>query len=513
MTSTGTGNLNAEPVARLVKNGRIVNRILASICVQENLSKIGVKAELQNRIIERLYQYAASNDIKKFDRLKAMIENPSVIPQNGHYSHTATLAPPMIFSKGSVNNTVASNSFVNYGITNSIVTNDKGRIGSRHRNFIGQAIRIKQSPYYSFIEQLGSTVIFEVMATHRYTAKISLSVHQYPILNQISKEMDYRVMVFGATEGQGPQDIAFPYQSELKVNGGEVKANLRGLKNRPGSTRPVDITDNLRYQPPNYVNNIEMTYAMTNKKYYLMVFVTKIVTVPSLVQKLLDDQKLITEKSVLSEMVNKSRDAEIVATASVLSLKCPLSTMRIDLPCRSFACRHMQCFDATSYLQLQEQGPTWSCPICNSPAPYESLAIDEYVQNILKGTPRHVEQVTIEPDGKWELNDKREAPLRLKGTKNDSGNEVVEIIETDCTNKIPQLNYSEGLSRRPQSFSNGPSRKAEHNQPSEISPMKRPITVVIDLTSSGDEDEDSNLINPPKRQRTITEYNASKNFS
>jgi len=76
-------------------------------------------------------------------------------------------------------------------------------------------------------------------------------------------------------------------------------------------------------------------------------------------------------------VLNKARDADIVATASVLSLKCPLSTLRIDLPCRSISCKHNQCFDATSYLQLQEQGPTWLCPICNNSAPFDSLAVDE----------------------------------------------------------------------------------------------------------------------------------------
>lgn len=78
-----------------------------------------------------------------------------------------------------------------------------------------------------------------------------------------------------------------------------------------------------------------------------------------------------------TQVRSKARDADIVATASVLSLKCPLSTLRIDLPCRSIACRHNQCFDATSYLQLQEQGPTWLCPLCNNPAPFENLAVDE----------------------------------------------------------------------------------------------------------------------------------------
>jgi hypothetical protein len=72
-------------------------------------------------------------------------------------------------------------------------------------------------------------------------------------------------MVFCAAEGGGRQDIAFPHQSEIKVNGGEVKANLRGLKNKPGSTRPVDITKELRLNIPAYSNNVEMTYALTSK--------------------------------------------------------------------------------------------------------------------------------------------------------------------------------------------------------------------------------------------------------
>lgn len=70
-------------------------------------------------------------------------------------------------------------------------------------------------------------------------------------------------------------------------------------------------------------------------------------------------------------------DTDIVTTSQVLSLKCPLSYMRLQVPCRSHFCTHIQCFDATSYLQLQEQGPQWLCPICNKSATFESLAVDE----------------------------------------------------------------------------------------------------------------------------------------
>lgn len=56
-------------------------------------------------------------------------------------------------------------------------------------------------------------------------------------------------------------------------------------------------------------------------------------------------------------VVKRNEDSDLVATSSVMSLKCPLSTLRIELPVRSKICTHIQCFDAMSYLLLQQQAP------------------------------------------------------------------------------------------------------------------------------------------------------------
>jgi E3 SUMO-protein ligase PIAS1 len=104
------------------------------------------------------------------------------------------------------------------------------------------------------------------MPGHRHTVEIKIQAQDYPILNNLSTDKSYRVMVFCANDaGHIRQDISFPHQSEIKVNSGEVKANLRGLKNKPGSTRPVDITEHLRLRPSSYPNKVEMTYALTTK--------------------------------------------------------------------------------------------------------------------------------------------------------------------------------------------------------------------------------------------------------
>lgn len=103
------------------------------------------------------------------------------------------------------------------------------------------------------------------MNSHRNTIHLAMRVSDQPIMVGLANDKSYRVMLFCAADNASLQDIVFPHQSEIKVNGGEIRANLRGLKGKPGTTRPVDITDSLRLKPPNYNNNIEFTYALTSK--------------------------------------------------------------------------------------------------------------------------------------------------------------------------------------------------------------------------------------------------------
>lgn len=85
---------------------------------------------------------------------------------------------------------------------------------------------------------------------------------------RLQSDPNLRVMVYCAADNGLNQfsksDIAFPHQVELKANLDEVKANLRGLKNKPGTTRPADITNYIR-KKPGYPNNVVMTYALTQK--------------------------------------------------------------------------------------------------------------------------------------------------------------------------------------------------------------------------------------------------------
>ena len=178
-----------------------------------------------------------------------------------------------------------------------------------------------------------------------------------------------------------------------------------------------------------------------------------------------------------------------------MSLKCPLSAMRMRVPCRSIVCNHNQCFDATSFLQLQEQAPQWSCPICNKFFTFEALAVDEYVKDILRRFP-NVDQVTIEPDGtvgnidEAEKNQRSSSPSgsSLKRAAEDD-DDIIEItdnrsktIKTELTQLPSPYSYA-----TPSSQSRQPSTSAST---AATTSGKRKQPEVVDLTEDTDDDSD-----------------------
>lgn len=78
----------------------------------------------------------------------------------------------------------------------------------------------------------------------------------------------------------------------------------------------------------------------------------------------------------VKEKLKEDADCEIATTSLRVSLMCPLGKMRMMTPCRATTCQHLQCFDASLFLQMNERKPTWNCPVCDKPATYDNLVID-----------------------------------------------------------------------------------------------------------------------------------------
>ncbi|KAI0914389.1 hypothetical protein F4824DRAFT_64563 [Ustulina deusta] len=527
MASSNSSNSEIRQLERTLSS--LLNKQLQLICQQNHLRTSGVKAELQNRIKNALienYSAAPYNFRKLQESIYSIVRGPSghtpqpsmpsSLSNGGNYNYPAgnspDYVPPAHRFTGATSTAQQLGSYGNSSAASSSTLNYYKNAHQALRD-----LQFKPSPFYSILSRIGEIRTCDVMTQHRNTIHLSIRVAEHPNLANLGNDKSHRVMVFCAADNNSVQDIAFPHQSEFKVNGGEIKANLRGLKGKPGTTRPVDVTSSLRLKPSNYNNNIEFTYALTSKvkkhgpspaatKFYLAAYLCKMVSVDELVTKIRG--RKIAKTTVIQEMNKKANDPDVVATSTVLSLKCPLSCTRLKTPCRSVLCLHIQCFDANSYLQLQEQGPQWVCPICNQPAPFENLAVDEYVRDILESTKDSVEQVTIEPDGQWSTQLTEVAPKKSRPSNTNTSIDVEDDISVVTDNP----SHSNGrYGGTPHSYATPIRTFMSGGSPSsgsrELSGAprsggsKRPAAEVIDLTLDSDED-DAPLFRPPKKART-----------
>ncbi|KAA8643182.1 SUMO ligase siz1 [Aspergillus tanneri] len=130
-----------------------------------------------------------------------------------------------------------------------------------------ERLSFKESPFYTILEPLTSTVECKIREQTRDSVELKVVLTQ-TLISRLQADPNVRIMVYCAADTGLNQytksDIAFPHQVELKANLDEVKANLRGLKNKPGTTQPADVTNCIR-KKPGYANNIVITYALTQK--------------------------------------------------------------------------------------------------------------------------------------------------------------------------------------------------------------------------------------------------------
>jgi hypothetical protein len=106
---------------------------------------------------------------------------------------------------------------------------------------------------------------------------------------------------------------------------------------------------------------------------------------------------------VLAEVrqVDAEQDEDVVLRKVVVSLNCPLSQTRIELPGRGVHCEHLQCVDATYFLKINSRRETWLCPICNKHNSVDELRLDGWMASVLAEAEPDVNDIEINADGTW----------------------------------------------------------------------------------------------------------------
>ncbi|KAL8606902.1 hypothetical protein ACOMHN_048698 [Nucella lapillus] len=221
---------------------------------------------------------------------------------------------------------------------------------------------------------------------------------------------EYTVQVqlrFCLLETSCEQDDNFPPNICVRVNSkmaqlpNPIPTSKPGVEpKRPG--RPVDITSLCRISPT-VSNHLDVSWASEfGRGYCLAVYLVRRLSSDILMQRLkqFGNRHPDHTRALIKEKLAHDPDSEVATTSLRVSLMCPLGKMRMTLPCRSSTCTHLQCFDASTFLMMNEKKPTWICPVCDKPAPFDKLIIDGYFVEIFRQSPE-TNDIVFHEDGSW----------------------------------------------------------------------------------------------------------------
>ncbi|KAH6931335.1 hypothetical protein HPB50_023558 [Hyalomma asiaticum] len=286
---------------------------------------------------------------------------------------------------------------------------------------------------------------------------------------EFSVQVHLRFCLLDATSEQGdsyPSDLAVNVNGRAIAPPAPIPCKVSG-----GATERVHLPINIVtscFLCPCAINKVCVTWQpVRGREYAVGLFLVRKLSVATLLSGLQQRKKqsvALTTAMIKKKVKRRASSDDIAVTRLHVSLRCPLSRTRMTVPCRARSCNHLDCFDAYSYLQVNERRPAWMCPVCGKRAAFSSLVIDQMFEHIVANTPGDCDGVVFHEDGSWTPSQK----------ESDSG----------ATISATPSSSAAGSSAPPSSCASSGQDVGR--------PSKRPrVEEVIDLTeySSSDEDE------------------------
>ncbi|XP_011865800.1 PREDICTED: E3 SUMO-protein ligase PIAS1 isoform X3 [Vollenhovia emeryi] len=319
---------------------------------------------------------------------------------------------------------------------------------------------------------------------------------------RVGSKMDYVVQVqmrFCLQETSCEQEDFFPPSIVVKVNGKLCPLPNPIPTNKPSQEpkrppRPINISPLVKLSPT-VGNEIHVTWSADyGRRYAIAIYLVRKLSSAELLGRLKNRGVRHSDytRGLIKEKLNEDADSEIATTSLRVSLACPLGKMRMSTPCRASTCSHLQCFDASLFLQMNERKPTWNCPVCDKSALYDNLVIDGYFQEVLNSNKLlpDVNEIQLLQDGSWENlvlkkekdKDKEKSEAKTSTEARDNSKIDVDTVDLDESSLAP-------------------------------APKEKKRAVIIDLISDSDDDDEDNVptqstkkpsssISSPKKSQT-----------
>lgn len=334
-------------------------------------------------------------------------------------------------------------------------------------------VSFAESPFYRITRQMSSpSIIRRPYKTDRMNISMTFTLNTEEI--ESIKEGKQALYILSTKYDDLTQYrkslVEFPAHTEIQVNYEFVPVSTKTPKNKPpGAVKPPDISQYILKKIRSYGTGSGQTVVMSinvvkeEHDYLLNVYLVELVPISNLLEEVKRRDKI--SKLTVVEMIqadNNLDDDDLVATASRVSLKDPVSFIRMKIPARAKSCTHLECFDLETYFDLQKQGPSWVCPLCNKQISYSNIAVNEYMEEIIESTADlGIDEVEIEPNGTWSI--PSDQMKRRDETDSDEEDErATKKLHTELQQQITEVIDldSEGTDEEPASQNNTQQRAA-----------------------------------------------------
>ncbi|XBI35741.1 hypothetical protein VPH35_121390 [Triticum aestivum] len=238
--------------------------------------------------------------------------------------------------------------------------------------------------------------------------------------------------------------IASPQHVSFLVNGKGVDKRTN-VSMETGPQFPTDITKMLKYG----ANIVQAVGYFTANYIIAVAVVNNLMSFDA--PKLSDYAQPVTTDLPDSDM--------LLEGPSRVSLKCPISFRRVQTPVKGRLCKHHQCFDYDSYMDINSRKPTWRCPCCNTPSNFIDIRIDQEMAKILQETGNDIMDVLVFPDGSWkavsvhdEKSDKHGDAIQQNGNTVETDatpSDVIDLINKDDDGDLPMSSASPSEDLKP----------------------------------------------------------------
>ncbi|CAG8450789.1 8088_t:CDS:10 [Ambispora leptoticha] len=167
----------------------------------------------------------------------------------------------------------------------------------------------------------------------------------------------------------------------------------------------------------------------------------------------LEDGIKVVNRLVSGNNTTNNDDVMIVQTVVKVCMKCPLTLTRIKEPVKGVDCRHVACFDLTSYVEVNRIKQTWNCPEfgCRNKVTADKLRTDLFFKKLLDEVPQDATMIELGMDGSWkpvsdgsndgDTDSERHAKKTKPAPRNEPNNQEVIVLDDsddDDNNKQDQ---------------------------------------------------------------------------